>query len=318
MANEYTWTLDAPTGVFKNHALSAKIREAAVADSLFMPYVDVEPGYGKRKGESVTITRIKNIPEPTTAKFSENQQIPVDQFAVNTTQISVSYWGRAIQYTEQSDLLSHFDITDKIQRKLKQQMQLVLDTGAAGGFKQAKVKFIPTSLTGGTFDTDGTPSTTATENLTVSHVKVIRDYLTDTLHVPGWRGGNRYICLASTKALRGIKNDPEFMAWRQYSDPKGAFDSGKVGQIENIDFIEVNHTNALSNSKGSGSILGEAVIFGDDAVAMAVVKDPELRMALPGNFGMQYAVAWVGMLEFGIVWDTANDGEARIVHVTSQ
>jgi N4-gp56 family major capsid protein len=318
MANEYTWTLDAPSGVFKNHALSSKIREAAVADSVFMPYVDVEPGYGKRKGENVTITRIKNIPEPTTAKFSENDQIPVDQFAVNTTQIGVSYWGRAIRYTEQSDLLSHFDITDKIQRKLKQQMQLVMDTGAAGGFKLAKVKFIPTSLTGGTFDTDGTPSTTATENLTVSHVKVIRDYMSDTLHVPGWRGGQRYVCLASTKALRGIKNDPEFMAWRQYSDPKGAFDNGKIGQIENIDFIEVNHTNALSNAKGSGSVLGEAVIFGDDAVAMAVVKDPELRMALPGNFGMQYAVAWVGMLDYGIIWDTANDGEARIVHITSQ
>jgi len=31
-----SWTWDAPTGVFKNHWLSARIREAAVADSLFI------------------------------------------------------------------------------------------------------------------------------------------------------------------------------------------------------------------------------------------------------------------------------------------
>jgi hypothetical protein len=319
MAGEFTWTLDAPSGVFKNHALSSKVREAAVADSKFMPYVDVEPGYGKKQGENVTIMRVKNIAEPTTARFSESQRVPIDTFSLSKTQITVGYWGRGVEYTEQAELLSDFTLADKIQRKLKQQMQLALDTGAAAAFKAAQVKYIPTSLTGGTFDTDGTASTTALENLTVTHLKVIRDYMMDTLHVPGWRGGENYQCLASVKALRGIKNDPEFLAWRQYDSGKASesFENSKVGRIENIEFVEVNHTNALSNSKGSGSVLGEAVIFGDDAVAMAVVVDPELRAAIPANFGMQHAVAWIGMLEFGIIWDTANDGEARVIHVTS-
>lgn len=49
-------------------------------------------------------------------------------------------------------------------------------------------------------------------------------------------------------------------------------------------------------------------MFGDDAVAMAVVVDPELRAAVPGNFGISRAVAWVGVLNFGIVWDTAVAG----------
>jgi N4-gp56 family major capsid protein len=314
---EFAWSLDAPSGVFKNHALSAKVREAAVADSKFMNYVDVEPGYGKKQGENVTITRVKNIAEPTTAKFGERDRVPIDTFSVNTKSITVSYWGRGVEYTEQAELLTHFDLSDKIQRKLKQQMQLTLDTGAAAAFKEAKVKYIPTSLTGGVFDTDGTASTSATENLTVSHVKVIRDQLMDTYHTPGYRGGERYICLASVKALRGIKNDPEFQAWLRYNSADEAFRRGVVGTIENIDFVEVNHTNALANNKGTGSVLGEAVFFGDDAVAMAIVYDPELRAAIPGNFGLQNAVAWIGMLEFGIIWDTANDGEARIIHVTS-
>jgi hypothetical protein len=125
------------------------------------------------------------------------------------------------------------------------------------------------------------------------------------------------MCLASTKALRGVKNDPEFLAWKQFGKQDEAFTKGMVGTIENIDFIEVNHTQALSNAKGTGSVLGEAVFFGDDAVAMAVVMDPELRMAIPGNYGLQNSVAWIGMLEFGVIWDTANDGEARIIRVTS-
>lgn len=281
-----------------------------------MNYVGVESGYGRKKGESVTITRIKNIAEPTSARFSENQMVPVDQFQQSTVAITVGYWGRAVQFTEQADILSYYDVNNKIQRKLKQQMSLVLDTGAAAAFKTAKICYIPTSATGGSFDTDGTPSTTALENFTVSHVKVIRDYMMDTIHVPPY-SGDRFVCLASTKALRGIKNDPEFLQWRQYNAAEESFSRGVVGVIENIEFVEVNHTNALSNSKGSGGVLGEALVFGEDAVTMAVVIDPELRMAIPGNYGMQHGVAWIGMLEFGLVWDTANDGEARVIRVTS-
>jgi len=44
---------------------------------------------------------------------------------------------------------------------------------------------------------------------------------------------------------------------------------------------------------------------------------PELRAAIPGDFGRSKAVAWYGILEFDIIWDTGNPGEARIVHVAS-
>jgi hypothetical protein len=64
-------------------------------------------------------------------------------------------------------------------------------------------------------------------------------------------------------------------------------------------------------------VLGEGVIFGADAVTMAVAVDPELRAEPPRDFGRQKAVAWYGILEFGQVWDTANPGEARIIHLAS-
>ena len=44
---QQTWTFDAPTGVYKNHALSSALRLAAIAETKFMQFVRPEPGYGR-------------------------------------------------------------------------------------------------------------------------------------------------------------------------------------------------------------------------------------------------------------------------------
>lgn len=314
---EYNWEQDEPGGPLKNHALSSDIRDAAIAATKFLQFVDTEPGYSAGKGETVTITRIKNIAEPSNPRFDERERVPIDAFQLSTTSITVKYFGRGIEYTEKAQLLNSFDLKDKIQRKLKQQMQLAMDSSAAFAFKSGKVKFIPTGLSSGVFDTDGTPSTAASVNGTVAHIKIIRDYLTDTLHVPGWGGGEEFIGAFSTKFLRGIKNDPEFVEAHKYTSPEYLM-TGEIGKVENVRLIEINHTNALANNKGTSGVLGEGVIFGEDACSMAVAMDPELRAAIPGNFGLSRAVAWLGLLEFGQPWGDSNaDGEARVVHVTS-
>lgn len=311
----FQWTFDAPTGVFKNHDMSSQLRVAAIAQTKFVQFAKPEPGYGKKKGESVTLTRLSNIAEPSDGRLTENQIIPEDDLTLTTIAITVSEWGRSIPYTSLAEDLSVFSIENMIQRKLRDQMSLTVDTAAAAAFKQAKVKAIPTGASSLVFDTDGTASTTATANLSMFHVEAIRDYMFGTLNIPPYVDQD-YVCLLNTKAKRGIINDPNWEKWHTYTSPDAKF-NGELGRVENIRFVEVNHTNALSGSLGTGGVLGEAVFFGDDAVAMAVVMDPELRAAIPGDFGRRQAVAWYGILEYGIVWDTANPGEARIVHVTS-
>lgn len=313
---EFTWSFDAPTGTFKNNALSSKVREAAIAQTKFLQFVDPEPGYGRKAGDTVTISRIRNVAEPTSGTFAERDRVPIDTFSISTKSITVSFWGRGVEYTDMTELLAYFEIRDKIQRKLMAQQKLTLDTGAAVAFRAALVKAVPSSLSALNITTNGTPGQVAGFNSTVAHMKIIRDYMMDTIHVPGWRGGEEYYCLAETKFCRGIRNDPEFIESAKYTS-RDYFVNGEIGMVENIHVVEVNHTNALANNKGTGGVLGEAVFFGDDAVSMAVVMDPELRAAIPGNFGLQNAVAWLGLLQFGLVWDTANDGEARVIHFTS-
>lgn len=316
MAN-FTWAFDAPTGVFKSHEMSSLLRQAAIAETKFMQFVKPEPGYGKKKGESITISRISNLAVPTNGRLTETVKIPEDDLSISTVAITVAEWGRSVPYTSFADDLSMFNIENVVQRVLKDQMKLVLDNGAAAAFKSTsnKIKYIPTGVASATVDTDGTASTTALANLNMYHVEAIRDLMYATYNVPPYEGDD-YMCIISTKAKRGVVSDPAWEEWHKYTDPSAKY-NGEIGRVENIRFIESNNTNAVSGSKGSGSVLGEAVFFGADAVAMAVVLDPELRAAIPGDFGRQKSVAWYGELEFGVVWDTANAGEARIVTVTS-
>lgn len=311
---QFTWKFDAPTGTYKNHALSMKLHEAAVENSIFMEHVRPVDGFGKGAGETVTLTRIRNVTEPTSAALDEMMRIPEDEFSLSTKSITVAEFGRAIPYTSLSDDFSEFNIENPIQKKLRDQMRLVLDTKAAFEFKQAKIKYVPTGAATNNITTNGTPGAAATVNMNVAHVEMIRDYMFDTLQVPPLENDD-YIGIFRTLGLRGIKSDADWKAWHQYTDPQAKY-NGEVGRIEGVRFIESNHARALGKI-GTGSVLGEGVVFGEDAVAMAEAMTPELRAAQPSDFGRSKAVAWYGILEFGIVWDTGNAGEARVVHVAS-
>lgn len=311
---QFEWTFDAPSGTFKSHALSQRLFEAAIAKSVFMDHVQPIEGFGKNMGEDVTLTRIENLTEPTDPDLTEGERIPEDDFTISTTAVTINEIGRAVPFTSFAKDLTHFDLENQIQRTLRDQMQLALDTKSADAFKTAKVKYIPTGATSRTIDTDGTASTQATNNMNVWHLEEIRDYMFDTLHTPP-RENDDYVGIFRTLGLRGIKRDPDFEEWHKYTDPQVKFNS-EIGRMEGIRLIETNHSNALGKI-GSSSVLGEGVVFGADAVAMAEAQTPELRAAIPADFGRSQAVAWYAMMGWKIHWDTANAGQARIVHVAS-
>lgn len=311
----FSWTFDADSGVYKNHTLSSDLRSAAIAETMIMQFVKPEAGYGKKVGESITIERISNIAEPSTGKISEQERIPEDNLAMSHTQITVSEWGRSVPYTNLNQQLGKFDPESMVQKKLMEQMRLTMDTAAAAAFKTAKIVAEPTGVASINFDTGGTATQQAQAGLNVYHIEQIRDFMFGTLHIPYYEG-NSYIGLVATKSKRSLMADPAFETWHKYTDPEAKYNS-EIGRLEQIRFVEINHYTALSNTLGLGGVLGESLIFGDDAVSMAVAMDPELRRAIPDDYGRKQGVAWYGILEFGLVWDTANPGEARVVHVSS-
>ena len=315
MAN-HSWTYDAPSGVYKNHALSSDVRMAAIAMTQFMQFSKPVDNYGSKKGSNVTITRVSNVAVPSDDSLVELERIPEDTLSLSTQAISVVERGRAIPYTSLSMDLAHFDIESAIQKKLRDQLSLRLDQLCATAFKVGQLKAIPDGVASLTMDTDGTASTTAASNINVYHVEQIRDQLFSTYNVMPYEGGD-YMCVVSTKGRRGIIRDPNWEKWKTYSEPEAKY-NGEIGRIEGIRFIETNNTNALSGSLGTGSVLGEAVFFGDDPVAMASVQDPELRAKESEDYGRSKGVAWYGIYGFDQIWkDSATAGEARVIHVTS-
>ena len=93
------WVWDAPTGTFKDHALSRNIRREAIADVQFMKFMRPEPGFGKHKGEAVTITRILAL--PIAGRVSETDRLPSGRPEIQTKQVTVSQWGFKIPMTHQ-------------------------------------------------------------------------------------------------------------------------------------------------------------------------------------------------------------------------
>lgn len=303
------WVWDAPSGVFKDHALSSRIREAAIADAQFMRFARPESGFGKGKGQSITITRV--FPLPLAARVSELDRLPSGRPAIDTLSIQVSEWGFKIPMTEFEKNLTHFDLTNQFQRVLRDQMKLTMDDMVATAFKSTPYKYIPQAA-GGVFDTDGTPSSAADTNLSIADLRAIHDELR-ALKVPKFRNG-KYVGILSTKAARGIKNDPEYKDW-QAPTTSGPFMDARLRDVEGFMLIETNHDDALSDALGTGSVLGEAVFFGADPVVLATVEEPELRAGIPEDLGRFRDVGWVGSIEAGLVWDTASF--ARVIHVTS-
>lgn len=312
----HSWVSDGPSGVYKNHDLSSKLRLAAIKQAKFMQFVKPEEGYGKKKGESVTITRVSNIDVPTSDVLSELSRIPEDSLSLSTQAISVAERGRAVPYTSLSQDLSAYDIENAIQKKLKDQLSLSMDKAAATAFKSGKILAVPTGVSATTFETDGAVSNAATSNLNMYHVESIRDYMFSTLNIAPYMGDD-YVAIIVTQAKRGLMRDPAWVDWKKYTDPEAKY-NGEVGRIENIRFIETNNTASLATNLGTGSVLGEGVFFGEDPVVMAVAEDPHLRAKESEDYGRAKGVAWYGIYGFGQIWsDSANAGEARVVYMTS-
>ena len=320
MGKTFTWTYDAATGVYKSHALSGELLKLAALKFKFVPFTKKIKKFTRGMGETVTMPYYKQTSEPTSAQLDEDTRIPIDQLQMGTYTITIKEWGRGLEFTSIAEDLSELSPNDGVQKNLRDQMDLCMDTAAAAAFtgSHAKLCFTPTSLTGGTMDTAGIHSTPALVNLTKDHLGVIRDYLANDIHAPFY-DGEWYIGAFATKALRGLKNDRVIQAFNQYLQKGDLLYRSEVGQCEQIRLVEITHENALSNSVGTGSVLGEGVVFGEDAVGRIEIQFPELRVDpnYKSDFGRRKAVAWYGTVAFDVMFQSATDREARIIRVGS-
>lgn len=319
----HNWTFDADIGVYKNSYITNELLLKSLADTKVAPFARPIKGVGKfkKKGETVNIPILKELPDPTTAQLEEGTRIPIDKLELGNRAITLVEWGRGVEYTNLAQQFGKFDPADYLQKALMRQMDRSLDTSCASAFKSTDVKvcFIPTSLTGGTFDTDGTPSTVGLVNLTFDHMGVLADYLAGDIHTPPFEGDD-YIMLSCRKTLRGLKQDTQWQQIHMYLQKGDLFFKGEAGKAENIRCVQVDREAAFANSASSScSVFGEAVVFGDEAVGYVEAESPQLYADpnYQSDFGRVKAMAWRGIFVYSSIWNTGNDSEAKIIRITS-
>ena len=318
----FNWEWDAAVGIYKNHQLSPKLRKVAAAATIVAPFGrDYGIGFKAHAGQYINIMHIERLPNSPSSALQENNRIPIRKPAYGNRQIPVVEYGEGAEFTNLAEQLSVFKPSDQLQQLLKGQMEEALDSATAQAFKDGtavKVIFTPTGLTTGTFATNGAPAAKANVGLTFDHCTQISDYLVDTLYVPPFEG-DHYVGITANKNYRSLKNDRYWQEWHKYLSKGDFVFKREMGATELIRWVVCNRPLAFSNTAGTSSYLGEAVVFGDEAVARLEAEAPHLRLDnnYQSDFGRAKAVAWYGILGFGSVWDSADAGKAKIIQIGS-
>lgn len=293
-----TWVLDAPAGVYKNHALSSDIRKEAMYDVQTLKFLRAEPGFGKKKGDTVTITRFMQL--PVAGRVGEQDALPQGRPAVNTRSLTVGAWGFKVPVTEFEEMLTSFDLSNYIQQMLRDQMSLTMDLMATTALKKTLFTYTP-AVGGGTFQTNGAPGGVATANLAIADLRLLRDQLRKN-KAPHFRSG-KYVGILSTRAARGIKNDPEYKDWIAPQRDDGVVTGLMQPDVEGFELYETNNIYSFLDLLGTSTVCGDAIFFGADPGYTAIVQQPELRAGIPMELGTFREIGWYGVMDADITWD---------------
>lgn len=296
--------------------LSQQMREQAAPQFLWRQFVDTKDGLGKNAGDSVEFTKRLRI-DTRGGTLVETNTMPSNRIKVIKDSTVVTEWGNAVPFTQKLETLSEFKMRSEYEKGLVQDQKDTIDTEIAGKFKTAKFKAVctATTKTGVAFTTNGTATATAANELSDANIRAIIDYAKQK-QIP--KMGNYYMVVGSTNAISGVYDYLQSVA--QYADPSFRFND-EIGRYYGARFMEDN--NVLVNNIGSSTNKGEAVVFGEEAVAMAMALPEELRYE-ETDLGRSKKLGWYSIFGCKKIWDLVTDdlnstgkGIERIIHVTS-
>jgi N4-gp56 family major capsid protein len=310
------WSVNTLGGYHAVPYLSERIRSLAQPMFRFRQFVDVKEAIGKGKGDTWLFDKTGNV-QTQGGVLLETNTIPETQFVTNQGTGSITEYGNSIPFTSKMTTLGQFSLEPMVEQKLRDDMVKVLESGCGAQFVATEYVGVCVNTASTAITTNGTATATATGDLTASNVRGFVDYFKKR-NIPKYDGRN-YICVASTAALSGFHNDTGTGGWIDISKYTGEYVKnifeGEVGTFYGVKFVE--ETGYLSNTIGSGSTHGQAVLFGMDNVYEAVSIPEEIRVKVSTDYGRDQGLAWYALLGWKKVWDLAVDGEQHVMFITS-
>jgi len=317
-ASGQLWVTGSLGGSLTNNSLSKSIRKQNDPLWVYRQFCDVKEDPGKKKGDTVYFDKLLRL-DTKGGTLSETATIPENKWKVVKDSVVLTELGNSVPYTEKLETLAEFDPQDISSKALKSDMLEVIDSLIAAQFDDTDYVAVCTSTSSTVFTTGGSATATAGCNMSDKNVRDIVDMMKKKW-IPAYADGN-YRGIVSVNSQRGIYDYLQAIA--QYTKPEYMHNS-EVGLYYNCRFVCDNYGEALSDSIGTGSIYGEAFMFGQEAVMEAVAALEEVRMKIPTDYGRSKGVAWVGTMNWKKMWDVSDDlngvdkGITRIYKITSQ
>ncbi len=295
---------DSLGGYLNNDELSLKMRYLAQTTQRFRQFTDLEDAAGVGKGDKVFYNKISNI-STSGGTLVETSTIPKNNFTITQGTLTMTEYGNSAPYTQKVKSLSEVSVPDAIRNVLQNDMGVVLDSAAATEFQSSD--YVATIVNTATTVFGSASAALSAQGADMSD-KNVRDIIDEMKkrNIPKIDG--KYTCIASTNAIRGLYDFFEPKAQLTSMEPLSV---GEIGTYYGCRFVE--ETNVLSNTAGTGSVYGEAIFFGADAVREGVAIPEEIRIDIPKDFGRDQAIAWYALLGFKKVWDFTDDAEVRII-----
>lgn len=313
MTQQY-WVTDTLGGNLGIAKLSKVIRHAAQPLMKFRQFVDAKEAVGLNNNDTFVFDKVGNL-AVAGGTLIETNTVPETHFVIQKGTLVVTEYGNAGKLTGKLSALAEINPKNVLQQALRNDQVKVLDSAAGTQFKATKTRYVALSASSGTLITDGTFTSTATGDLNVYHAGVAVDQL-KSWNIPKYDGSN-FICIASVKSLRSLRNDTAAGGWidaAKYGDNQRLF-SGEIGRLGGVRYIE--ETNVLSNAIGASSAYGEWIMFGADAVAEGIAIPEEIRVDDPTDLGRSQKFGWYALLGYKICWDYSTDTESHIIYAGS-
>lgn len=304
-------------GYLSQPYLTQRLRAVAQPQFRFRQFLDVKEAIGKNRGDTWLYDKRGNVATQGTI-LAETNTIPQTNFIVGQGTGQIVEYANSVPYTGKLEALGQIMIEPAVEQSLRDDMVKTLESAAGAQFVATEFVAVCYQTNSVVITTNATPGTTATADLTGQNIRSMVDFLKKKL-VPKF-DGQSYICIASTAALSGMFSDTAAGGWVDVSKytvdfAKNIF-NGEIGKYYNTRFVE--ETGYFSNSIGSGSTHGQAVLFGADNVYEAVSIPEEIRVKVSVDYGRDQGLAWYFLGGFKLVWSYAvSPAEQHVMFITS-
>lgn len=240
-----------------------------------------------QSGLTVKVTVYDNLAMG--GKLQENVPIGTQTLSTSQKEITVSEFGNAVAVTELLLQASFDDVMGSAAKLLGMDYAKVVDS-----------ELMNTVLSGTQVVYAG--GKTARNQLEASDLFSSKE-IKDAVEVlatnnAGKYMGDHYVCFVHPHHSRGLRDNGEFMEVTSY----GKQYAGEIGRIHDVVFIETTQMPILKG-EGNGTDVYQAVMFGENAYALAIALPVEMRDGGIEDFGRVHKLAWYSIFGTGILQD---------------